>query len=305
MQFESVGKSIKRTVKQLISFLLYSFIIAVLYYFAYSIFFDTVPEYFIKKENKILTEHLGDLNEKYEQLREVINDISKRDSNIYNVIFESKSMDVFLTAKSGSPEIFRNRTNEELSAYTEQKINTLNDKIHKQAIKMDSLKKLISDKKEELEFIPMTVPIKHLDINSVGVSVGSKMHPIYKSLRIHTGIDFAATAGVEVVATASGRVKNVSTKFSAGTEVIIDHGNDYETRYLYLSKVGVKRNDKIQRGDVIGRIGNIGVNMPHLHYEVRIGGRIADPLNYFFGELSPKEMILFITASLNKGQSLD
>jgi murein DD-endopeptidase MepM/ murein hydrolase activator NlpD len=168
------------------------------------------------------------------------------------------------------------------------------------------LKKLVQSKQDEIKFIPAIVPIKKLHINAIGASVGDKINPIHKSLHVHKGIDFAAPVGSEVIATASGTVKDIiSRKFSTGTEIIIDHGNDYETRYLYLNEALVKKGAAVNRGDVIGKVGNIGVTVPHLHYEVRVGGKIADPLNYFFIELSPKEAILFAKTSLSKGQSLD
>jgi murein DD-endopeptidase MepM/ murein hydrolase activator NlpD len=274
------------------------------------LFFDTYSEYSIKRENKILAEHLNEINDQYKKLNEVIMDISKRDTNIYGVIFETKSLDnMFITAEQSSAskhEFFRSKTNDELVLLAESKMEILTNKIKAQSEIVDSLKKLINSKQDEIRFIPSIVPVKALHINAVGASVGEKVNPIHKSLHIHKGIDFAVPVGSEVIATASGKVKDIiSRKFSTGTEIIIDHGNDYETRYLYLNEALVKKGTQVNRGDIIGKVGNIGVTVPHLHYEVRVGGKIADPLNYFFMELSPKEAILFAKTSLSKGQSLD
>ncbi|MDR2286334.1 MAG: M23 family metallopeptidase [Prevotellaceae bacterium] len=309
LKFEDVGKSIHRTVRRIISFLISSFAIAVIYYIVYSLFFDTYAEYSIKRENKILAEHLTEINEQYRRLNEVITNISKRDTNIYSVIFETKPLDdMFETAEQSSAkyEFLHSKTIKELVLLAKTKMETLTGKIRFQSEIVDSLKKIVTSRQDEIRFIPAIIPIKNLYINAVGASIGDKINPIHKSLHVHKGIDFAVPVGSEVIATASGKVKDIiSRKFSTGTEIIIDHQNDYETRYLYLNEALVTKGATVNRGDVIGKVGNIGVTVPHLHYEVRVGGKIADPLNYFFIELSPKEAILFVKASLSKGQSLD
>jgi hypothetical protein len=309
LKFEDVGRSISRTIRRMFSFLLYSFVIAVIYYAVFSLFFDTYSEYSIKRENKILTEHLAEINDEYKKLHEVIMNISRRDTNIYSVIFETKPLDdIFTSAERSSAkyEFLNTKSIKELVLLAEDKIEVLIGKIHSQSEIVDSFKNIVESKQDEIRFIPAIVPVRNLHLNAVGASVGDKINPIHKSLQVHKGIDFAAPVGTEVIVTASGTVKDIITrKFSTGTEIIIDHENDYETRYLYLNEALVKKGDKVDRGDIIGKIGNIGVTVPHLHYEVRIGGKIADPLNYFFLELSPKEAILFAKASLSKGQSLD
>ncbi|MDR1339367.1 MAG: M23 family metallopeptidase [Prevotellaceae bacterium] len=309
LKYEDVGKSIRRTVRRIFSFLLYSCVVAVIYYAVYSIFFDTYSEYSIKRENKILAEHLTEIYDKYRKLNEVIMNISKRDTNIYSVIFETKpSDDIFANAEQSSAkyEFLQTKTIAELVLLAENRIEILTGKVRTQSKIADSFQYLVKSKQNEIRYIPAIVPVKNLHVNAVGASVGDKINPIHKSLQVHKGIDFATPVGTEVIATASGTVKDIiSRKFSTGTEIIIDHGNDYETRYLYLNGAAVKKGAQVSRGDIIGKVGNIGVTVPHLHYEVRVGGKIADPLNYFFLELSPKEAILFAKASLSKGQSLD
>ncbi|MDR3247037.1 MAG: M23 family metallopeptidase [Prevotellaceae bacterium] len=308
LKFEDVGRNIHRTLRRVAFFMLFSFIIAAIYYSVYSLFSDTFSEYSIKRENKILAEHIAEINDRYKKLNDVILDIAKRDTNIYSVIFETKPLDIFANAESSSEryEYFRTKTNKELILLANDKLQTLTDKIRKQSTIVDSLKNMIEEKRDELKFIPAIIPINNLHINAVGASIGDKINPIHKSLHVHKGIDFAAPVGSDVIATASGTVRDViSKKFSSGTEIIIDHENGYETRYLYLAETFVHRGMQVERGNIIGKVGNIGVTVPHLHYEVRMGGKIADPLNYFFMELSPQETILFARASLDKGQSLD
>ena len=68
-----------------------------------------------------------------------------------------------------------------------------------------------------------------------------------------------------------------------GKYIIINHGHGYETKYLHLSKINVKKGQSVVRGEVIGATGNSGRSTaPHLHYEVIYNGTPQNPLNYFF-----------------------
>jgi len=309
LRYESVRKSIRKTVIRVASFLILSFIVAAIYYSVYSVFFDTYSEYSINRENKILEENLLVLNEKFEQLNDVLTDISKRDTNIYSAIFESKPMDMSTVSSNqrfNRHEDFYKMSNTELILLTENRLSTITKKTSNQSFLMDSLKAIVNAKQGELEYIPAIIPLTNFHFNSVGASIGEKIHPIYKSLHTHSGMDFAMPVGSEVIVTASGTVKDIISKpHSSGTEIRIDHGNNYETRYQYLGNANVKKGQKVTRGDILGLVGNIGITVPHLHYEVRKDGKIADPLNYFFMNLSPKESQLIAAISLDKGQSLD
>jgi murein DD-endopeptidase MepM/ murein hydrolase activator NlpD len=307
LQYESVGKSVKRTIWKVVSFLLFSLLISAGLYFIYSLFFDTFAEHSIKKENKILAEHLKIINERYEKLKEEIDYISVRDTNIYSVIFESKPWRPETSAdKSQIYNVIYTKSDGELIQLSSEKLSKLTTTVQQRDVIFDSLKKLAGIHGEALGNIPSIIPINNLNINAIGASVGNRIKPVKKTLEVHTGIDFAVPAGTPVRATASGRVKNVTHKrFTSGAQISIDHGNEYETRYLYLDEVFVYEGAKVKRGDIIGKVGNVGLIVPHLHYEVRIGGKVADPLNYFFMELSPEDIIAYTTASSEKGQSLD
>ncbi|HOP14515.1 MAG TPA: M23 family metallopeptidase, partial [Lentimicrobium sp.] len=80
----------------------------------------------------------------------------------------------------------------------------------------------------------------------------------------------------------------------------------YETLYAHLSKMAVKRGQKVKRGQVIGFVGNTGKSTsPHLHYEVHKGGRAVDPINFFFNDITPEEYALMIELSQRPSQTLD
>ncbi len=95
---------------------------------------------------------------------------------------------------------------------------------------------------------------------------------------IHTGLDISAAQGDPVRAANAGRVVLASDLYLSGRTVILDHGLGVFTSYGHMSKLDVKRGDKVARGDIIGRVGSTGRSTgPHLHWGVRIKDSRVDP----------------------------
>jgi murein DD-endopeptidase MepM/ murein hydrolase activator NlpD len=109
--------------------------------------------------------------------------------------------------------------------------------------------------------------------------VGSRPDPLTGDADYHHGLDISANHGSVVYATADGTVNHAGREGAYGNLVTIDHGYGLETRYGHLSRFDVKSGAKVKRGDVIGRVGATGrATGPHLHYEVRVNGRLLNPL---------------------------
>jgi murein DD-endopeptidase MepM/ murein hydrolase activator NlpD len=132
----------------------------------------------------------------------------------------------------------------------------------------------------EVNLYPGIMPV---DISNGRVSseFGMRIHPIYGNRRMHTGIDFAVATGMQVVSAADGEVIFAGVKGGYGNLVIIDHFNEYTTRYAHLSKIKVHKGDYIKRGEVVGQVGMTGAATgPHLHYEVRVNGQEKNPREF-------------------------
>ena len=99
--------------------------------------------------------------------------------------------------------------------------------------------------------------------------------------RMHKGHDFAGPTGTAIHATADGVVVHAGRQSAYGNLIKIQHDFGYETRYAHLSKIRVKVGQRVSRGERIGDMGNTGRSTgPHLHYEVRVGGKAVNPLKY-------------------------
>lgn len=109
--------------------------------------------------------------------------------------------------------------------------------------------------------------------------VGSRRDPFTGDADFHQGLDISADYGSPVYATADGVVRQASREGAYGNLITIDHGYGLETRYGHLSRYDVKAGAKVSRGAIIGRVGATGrATGAHLHYEVRVNGRLLNPL---------------------------
>jgi murein DD-endopeptidase MepM/ murein hydrolase activator NlpD len=96
----------------------------------------------------------------------------------------------------------------------------------------------------------------------------------------HTGIDFPAEAGTEIHAPNSGRVVLADDLYFSGNTVVLDHGLGLYSFFGHLSRFSVHTGDRVQTGDVVGRVGSTGRSTgPHLHWTVRLMGTRVDPLS--------------------------
>ena len=107
----------------------------------------------------------------------------------------------------------------------------------------------------------------------------ARRHPITKRISPHRGVDFGMPIGTPVYATGDGVVTRVKNHPYAGKYIEIQHEGRYLTRYMHLSRITVKRGEKVKRGERIALSGNTGRSTgPHLHYEIHIKGRAVNPI---------------------------
>lgn len=124
----------------------------------------------------------------------------------------------------------------------------------------------------------MTWPVPgHSRISS---PFGYRIHPILGYRKFHSGVDIPAPAGTPVVAAKDGTVITATFMNSYGNVVMIDHG-DTVTVYAHNSSLKVRPGQKVSRGQVVSLCGSTGLSTgPHVHFEVRVGGKVVNPLGY-------------------------
>ncbi|MGE5097839.1 MAG: peptidoglycan DD-metalloendopeptidase family protein [Betaproteobacteria bacterium] len=129
-----------------------------------------------------------------------------------------------------------------------------------------------------------------LEFTRISSGFGSRLHPIFKNWRAHTGVDFAAPQGTRVLATADASVVSAGRRGGYGNAIELRHSGGITTLYGHLSAFasGVRAGAHVRQGEVIGYVGMTGfATGPHLHYEFRIAGALQDPMKVALPKAQP------------------
>lgn len=111
---------------------------------------------------------------------------------------------------------------------------------------------------------------------------GYRIHPIFKSRKLHTGVDLAAKTGTPIYASGDGVIEKSGWSSGYGKYVLIRHVNGFETGYGHMSRIAdiSKPGARVRQGQIIGYVGSTGYSTgPHLHFEIKINGNFVDPLS--------------------------
>lgn len=120
-----------------------------------------------------------------------------------------------------------------------------------------------------------------VNFGRVSSGFGYRYHPILRRRQWHSGIDLTASYGAPVKAARSGRVVSCGWSGGLGNTVVLAHDMKFQTLYGHCSKLYVKRNQYVKKGQVIASVGKTGrATGPHLHFEVHKSGRPVNPLRY-------------------------
>ncbi|MFZ0490905.1 MAG: M23 family metallopeptidase [Salegentibacter sp.] len=272
---------------------------------------ETPKEKALKRELQNMKLQYGLLNKKMGQVQEVLANIEDRDNNIYRLYFEANPIPEE-QRKAGFGGINRYKDlegfdNSKLIIETTKRMDILTKQIVVQSKSLDEVAELAKEKEKLLASIPAIQPVKNEDLRRLASGYGWRTDPFTKVKKFHYGMDFSAPRGTPVYATGDGtviRADNRSTGY--GNHIRIDHGYGYTTLYGHLYKYNVKRGQKVHRGDVIGFVGSTGRSQgTHLHYEVFKDGEHINPINFYYGNLSPEEFDEILNKAQQENQSLD
>ena len=135
----------------------------------------------------------------------------------------------------------------------------------------------ITKLEEYLACIPTFVPTE----GRISSGFGYRTDPITKLRKLHNGVDFAANHGTDIRASGDGKVIFAGYYDGYGNTVIIDHGFGLTTLYGHTSKILVKNDETVEKGQLIAKVGSTGRSTgPHLHFEIRINDNPVDPLEF-------------------------
>ena len=162
-----------------------------------------------------------------------------------------------------------------------KRMHSLADKISED-VRLEEVRQqeIILALRDNREFLVMTPSIWPAE-GHLTSGFGNRVNPFTGQSVLHAGLDIANRIGTPIVAPARGTVVSAGWQNAYGNCVVINHGNSITTRYAHMESFSVKEGQIVNRGEVIGAIGNTGRSTgPHLHYEVRVGGVPVNPMRY-------------------------
>ncbi|GAB6191270.1 peptidoglycan DD-metalloendopeptidase family protein [Desulfocastanea catecholica] len=125
--------------------------------------------------------------------------------------------------------------------------------------------------------LPLGTPVQ----GSITSRFGKRKDPLNKKSAFHPGVDIRGKRGEKIYATADGVVIKSFRNGGYGNYVVIDHGNGYTTSYAHMQKYLVQKGNRVERGQLIGLVGNTGRSTgPHLHYEIALDDKPINPHNF-------------------------
>ncbi len=274
-------------------------------------YFETPKDRLQAREIDNLKLNYAILNKKMEQVNGVLDAIEDRDNNLYRVYFNKSAIPIE-ERKAGFEGVNRYAAlegydNSQLVINTTKKIEVLSKELAIQSKSLDVIFKLAEAKSDLLSAIPAIQPVRNENLKRMASGFGYRADPFTKVRKMHEGMDFTAKIGTPIYATGDGIVtKADNTASGFGNHIVIRHGFGYETLYAHLSKYKARAGQRIKRGDIIGYVGSTGRSEgPHLHYEVHKDGKVVNPLNFYYGNISAVEYVAIAQLANQENQSLD
>ena len=311
LSYQKIQVKKRDTFKKFLLTIVAAFICMIIGFVVFTPVFESPKEKELKRELEFvkLNEELH--TKKLAQLGQILENIQERDNNIYRLYFEVNPIPEE-QRKAGFGGVNRYSAlegfdNSEMVIDITKNMDILSKQLYIQSKSLDEIVSLAENKEELLAAMPAIQPVKKEDLTRMASGYGWRSDPFTKARKKHFGMDFTAPRGTPIYASGDGVIIRADQRSSGyGKHIRIDHGFGYISLYAHLSKYNVRRRQKVKRGDLIGFVGNTGRSQaPHLHYEISKNGRKINPINFYYGNLSPEEFEAMQKAAQIEGQSLD
>lgn len=279
-------------------------------YFAFR-FVGSPQEKILQRRYAVMQDKFDEMNDSLKSLQLQMHELEKRDNDVYRAIFEANPIPDSIRAKvlemKQEVEFVESLGDNALVGSIHNSLNNLSSRIRMQQASYNEVNDLLKTKESILAHTPAIQPVANKDLDRIASGFGYRIDPVYKTTKMHAGIDFTAPRGTPIYATADGTVSlagNVGSGF--GNHVIINHGYGYETLYGHMYRVKARTGQKVKRGEVIGYVGSSGKSTgPHCHYEVHFRGDKIDPIYFFFNDISPEQFDRLVKKAAASNQSFD
>ena len=311
LRYEKLITPLRVKLLRVFGFLATAFVTAAIITYLAFRFVGSPYEKQLRANNETLRYELQQLNERVKAIDQQMAGLEKRDNEVYRSIFEAQPIPDSLRALQAEKEQeiakVEGMPEGELIFSIDTTIRKLKSRIEAQKKSYTEIVDLVKNKEKLLASTPAIQPVSNKDLNRIASGFGYRIDPVYKTIKLHAGLDFAAPQGTPIYATADGVVRVAGFSDGGyGNHVVLNHGYGYETLYGHMVRIKARAGQRVKRGEVIGYVGNTGKSTgPHCHYEVHKGGEKLDPVYYFYNDLSPQQFDQLLKRASSSNQSLD
>ena len=311
LRYEKLETPLRVKLLRIFGFVAAAFVTAALISFFAFQFIGSPKEKILQQQNSALRNSYATLSDELESLEKQMKELEKRDNDVYRAIFEAAPVPDSARAKEIAEEqeiaLVERLKDDQLVASITNTLNSLKHRVVSQEKSYEEVNDLVNDKEKLLSHTPAIQPVSNKDLNRIASGYGSRIDPVYKTVKFHYGLDFAAPQGTPIYATADGTVTIAGNAGNGyGNYVTINHGYGYETLYGHMVRVKARVGQQVKRGEVIGWVGSTGKSTgPHCHYEVHKNNQKIDPIYFFYNDLTPEQFDLLLKKAAASNQSLD
>lgn len=311
LRYEKLETPLRVKLLRIFGFIAAAFVTAALISFIAFRFIGSPNERLLRNDYEKLKDKYDELNSQVKASQQQMNELVKRDNDVYRAIFEANPIPDSARAKALAQEqeiaLVENMNDKQLVNSIISSLNSLSHYIASQKSSYNEIDGLVKNKEKLLAATPAIQPVSNKDLNRIASGFGTRIDPVYKTPKFHAGLDFAAPQGTPIYATADGVVTTAgNTGNGYGNHVVINHGYGYETLYGHMVRVKAHDGEQVKRGEVIGWVGSTGKSTgPHCHYEVHKNGNKLDPVYFFYNDLSPEQFDQLLKKAASSNQSFD
>jgi murein DD-endopeptidase MepM/ murein hydrolase activator NlpD len=274
-------------------------------------YLDSPKERIMRMQYERALQDFEVLDGKLKKIERQMKELERRDNEVYRTIFEANPIPDSARSKeiemAEEIKLVSSMDENQLAYSLDKTLTNIVNRMKFQEKSYGDIEDMVKNKEKLLACTPAIQPVDNRSLKRVASGFGQRIDPVYKTVKFHPGLDFAAAQGTPIFATADGRViiaGNMGNGY--GNYVVINHGFGYETLYGHMYRIKVQNGTNVKRGEVIGWVGSTGKSTgPHVHYEVKKNGKHLDPVYFFYNDLTPEQYQQMLKIAASGNQSFD
>ena len=311
LRYEKLETPLRVKLLRVFGFIAAAFVTAAIISLLAFRFIGSPNEKLLRAENERMKDRYRELTKETKKIEQQMKELEDRDNEVYRSIFEATPIPDSARLKDLEKEqqiakVEGMEQNDLINSIVTT-LNNMQSRINAQKASYKDLGGMVKDKEKLLAATPAIQPVSNADLKRIASGFGYRIDPVYKTVKLHPGLDFAAPAGTPIYATANGTVEFAGNRGDGyGNNVIINHGYGYKTLFGHMFKIKARTGQRVTRGEVIGWVGSTGKSTgPHCHYEVIKNGNKIDPIYFFYNDLTPEQFDRLLKLAAASNQSFD